>query len=84
MCTQKEAYFRALEWVDKHRVTITMVMGFVVAWYVGNLYENNNKMLVSIMEKQAAAQMETAKALQEMAVRQAETNSRLADIERKQ
>ena len=61
-----------------------MVMGFVVAWYVGNLYENNNKMLVSIMEKQAAAQMETAKALQEMAVRQAETNSRLADIERKQ
>ncbi len=84
MCTPKEAYFRALEWVDKHRVTFTMVMGFVVAWYVGNLYENNNKMLVSIMEKQAAAQMETAKALQEMAVRQAETNSRLADIERKQ
>lgn len=85
MCTPSEAYFRLLDWIDKHRITFMILSGFfaggLAVWYVGSLTERQNAQIIAIMEKQTIVQLETAKALQELSIRQAEANVRLSSVE---
>lgn len=88
MCKPYEAYLRVLDWIDKRPITFTMLAGFIAGalavWYFGSISERQNSQIIAIMEKQTAVQIETAKALQELSIRQAETNSRLAALESSQ
>ena len=46
-----------------------MIAGFLVAYWMGEKFDTWNDKMVAVMHEQTAAQVETGKALQELAVR---------------
>lgn len=85
MCKVTETYIKILDWIDRKPTTFMMLAGFVfgsiAVYFIGGLYDKNNKLLIDCMEKQSIAQIETAQAIKELSLRHAETNTRLSSLE---
>ena len=69
MCKAAEWYLKLVDCVDRHKTTACMIAGFWVADWMGEKFDSWNDKMLAVMHEQSAAQMETGKALQELAVR---------------
>ncbi|WP_417205936.1 hypothetical protein [Akkermansia sp.] len=69
MCKAAEWYLRLVDWIDRHKTTACMIAGFLVAYWMGEKFDAWNDKMLAVMHEQTAAQVETGKALQELAVR---------------
>lgn len=69
MCKAAEWYLKLVDGIDRHKTTACMIAGFLVAYWMGEKFDAWNDKMLAVMHEQSAAQMETGKALQELAVR---------------
>ena len=69
MCKAAEWYLKLVDCIDRHKTTACMIAGFWVAYWMGEKFDSWNDKMRPLMHEQSASQMETGKALQELAVR---------------
>ncbi len=69
MCKPVEWYTKLLDGLSRNHTIVCIASGFIVAWWAGEKFDRWNDKMIAIMEKQNAAYVQHAQAIESLSVR---------------